>query len=176
MGFTAINVRLRRKCILQEGLWSGLSTHSFPLGSDKDSWKLQPMATLSPLNSSFLGLAPIVSSSNFILALRSSQLVMFHSSAKKESVSHWVTEHRLRGQACSGSLVLPVSSMQTTGCSLFAQISLCLEILIGFCLWLWSRPELQQNCSTKGDGISIVPYCWSWEISFFFPDNLLYST
>lgn len=71
MDFTAIKVRVPRKCIRQEGLWSGLSVYFFPLGSDKGIWKLQPMATLSPLNSSFLGLAPIVSPSNFILTLGS---------------------------------------------------------------------------------------------------------
>jgi len=43
----------------------------FPLGCDKDSWKVQPTATLSSLNSLFLGLAPIVSPSNFILTLGS---------------------------------------------------------------------------------------------------------
>lgn len=95
MDFTAIKVRVPRKCILQEGLWLGLSISFFPPRSNKDSWKLQPMTTLSPLNSSFLGLALAVSPSYFCVTLGSWQLVVLHSSAKKESVFLWVTEHRL---------------------------------------------------------------------------------
>lgn len=48
MDFTAIKVRVPRKWILQEGLWSGLSVYFFPLGINRDSWKPQPIATLSP--------------------------------------------------------------------------------------------------------------------------------
>lgn len=62
MDFTAIKVRLPRKCILQEGHWSGLGICFFSLESNQD-WKLQPTDTLLL----FLGFAPIISPSSFIL-------------------------------------------------------------------------------------------------------------
>lgn len=47
-------------------LHSGLSISCFPLGSDRHSWKLKCTAPFSPLNSSFLGLACVISPPNFI--------------------------------------------------------------------------------------------------------------
>lgn len=69
MDFTAIKVRVPGKCILQEKLWSGLSV-SFFLSPRKWQRQLGTPAhgTLSPVNCSFLGLAPIISPSNFIFS------------------------------------------------------------------------------------------------------------